>query len=63
MNFFFAIIAKLRDQGTREVSFDKHTLANLANYSIRANKDYADVIDRLSRNVLEIQYMENQLIP
>lgn len=60
MNFFFAIIAKLRDQGTREVSFDKHTLATLANYSIRANKDYAEVIDRLSKNVLEIQYMEKK---
>ena len=27
MNFFFAILTKLRNEGTREVTFDKYSLA------------------------------------
>lgn len=60
MNFFFAIIAKLRDKGTKEVIFDKHSLAELANYSIRANKDYEDVISKLVNNILSISYLEKK---
>lgn len=60
MNFFFAIIAKLRDKGTKEVVFDKYSLADLANYSIRANKDYEDVISKLVNNILSISYLEKK---
>ena len=48
MDFFFAIIAKLRDEGTKEITFNKRSLAELANYSIRTNKAYEQVIDQLS---------------
>ena len=58
MDFFFAIIAKLRDEGTKEITFDKRSLAELANYSVRTNKAYEQVIDQLSDNVLNITYLE-----
>ncbi|MGM0260594.1 replication initiation protein [Enterococcus sp. AZ102] len=60
MNFFFSIIAKLRDEGTKEVIFDKHGLADLANYTIRANKDYEEVIAKLVHNILSISFFEKQ---
>lgn len=60
MNFFFSIIAKLRDEGTKEVVFDKYGLAELANYTIRANKDYEDVISKLVNNILSISFFEKQ---
>ena len=58
MDFFFAIIAKLRDEGLKEVIFDKHNLADLADYTIRANKDYETVISSLSQNILSISFLE-----
>lgn len=60
MNFFFAIIAKLRDEGSNEIIFDKHSLAELANYSIRTNKAYEQLIDQLSKNILDITYLEKK---
>ena len=60
MDFFFAIIAKLRDEGLKEVIFDKHNLADLADYTIRANKDYETVISSLSQNILSISFLERK---
>ena len=60
MDFFFAIIAKLRDEGTKEITFDKHSLADLANYSIRTNKAYEQLINQLSKNILDITYLEKK---
>lgn len=60
MDFFFAIIAKLRDEGSKEIIFNKHSLAELANYSIRTNKAYEQLINQLSKNILEITYLEKK---
>lgn len=60
MDFFFAIIAKLRDEGSKEIIFDKHSLAELANYSIRTNKAYEQLIEQLSKNILDITYLEKK---
>ena len=60
MDFFSAIIAKLRDEGTKEITFDKHSLADLANYSIRTNKAYEQLINQLSKNILDITYLEKK---
>ena len=60
MDFFFAIIAKLRDEGTKEITFDKRSLAELANYSIRTNKAYEQLINQLSKNILDITYLEKK---
>lgn len=58
MNFFFAIIAKLRDQGAKEVSFDKYGLAEIANYSITHNKRFEDTIESLVKKISQIHYIE-----
>ena len=58
MDVFFSIIAKLRNEGTKEVSFDKYELKELANSTIKHNKRYADVIENLIRNVAKIHYIE-----
>lgn len=58
MNFFFSIISKVREKGTREVVFDKLDLAELANYSIKENRRYEDTITGLVKNVAQIHYIE-----
>ena len=58
MNFFFAILTKLRDEGTREIVFGKYELADLANYTITHNKRYHKVMEELGKNVSGLQYWE-----
>lgn len=58
MDFFFAIIAKLRNENTEEVVFDKHQLKELANSSIRHNKRFSESIEGLITNVAKIHYIE-----
>lgn len=58
MNFFFAILTKLRDEGTREMVFNKHELAELANYTITHNKRYEKIMEQLGKNVSGLQYWE-----
>lgn len=58
MNFFFAIIAKLRDEGTREVYFDKYSLAGLANYTITHNKRFEETMENLVKKISQIHYIE-----
>lgn len=58
MDFFFSIIAKLRDEGTREVKFVKHDLLKLANSSIRHKKRFADTIESLIKHCLNMYYFE-----
>lgn len=58
MDFFFAIIAKLRNKGTKEVVFDKYQLKGLANSSIKHNKRFSETIEGLITNVSKIHYIE-----
>jgi len=58
MNFFFSIIAKVRDRGTKELNFDKYELADLANYSVTHNKRFRDTIENLGKKIQEIYYIE-----
>lgn len=58
MNFFFAIIAKLREEGTREVEFDKYGLAELARYTITHNERFEDTMEKLVKNISQIHYIE-----
>ncbi|MDN6389700.1 MAG: replication initiation protein [Lactococcus lactis] len=58
MNFFFAILTKLRDEGTREINFGKHELADLAKYTITHNKRYEKTIEQLGKHVSGLQYWE-----
>lgn len=58
MNFFFSILAKLRDNGTKEVEFNKYDLADLANYTVNNNKRFEDTIESLVKNIAQIHYIE-----
>src|SRR5699024_11041159 len=58
MNFFFSIIAKLRDEGTREVTFGKYELADLANYTITHNKRFEETMETLVKKISQIHYVE-----
>lgn len=58
MDFFFAIIAKLRNEGTEEVVFDKHQLKELANSAIVHNQRFSEAIEGLITNVSNIHYIE-----
>ncbi|MDN6163415.1 MAG: replication initiation protein [Tetragenococcus halophilus] len=58
MNFFFSIIAKLRDEGTREVTFGKYELADLADYTITHNKRFEETMENLIKKISQIHYIE-----
>lgn len=58
MNFFFAIIAKARNQGTKELIFDKYQLADLANYSLEHNQRFYETMDNLANNISKLRYIE-----
>ncbi|MDN6748970.1 MAG: replication initiation protein [Staphylococcus equorum] len=58
MNFFFAVIAKLRDEGSREVVFDKRVLADLANYTVTHNERFEETMEKLVKKISQIHYIE-----
>lgn len=58
MNFFFAIIAKAKNQGTKELVFDKYQLADLANYSLEHNQRFYNTMDNLANNISKLRYIE-----
>lgn len=56
MDFFFAVLTRMRDEGTTLIFMDKHELADLARYTIYSNKRYHDVMNKLSEKVGQLQY-------
>lgn len=58
MNFFFAVLTKLRDEGTKEIVMNKYELAELAQYSITHNKRYRDTIKSLVNKIGTLTYLE-----
>lgn len=58
MNFFFAVLTKLRDEGTKEIVMDKYELAELAKYSVTHNKRYRDTIKNLVDKIGTLTYLE-----
>ncbi|OJF90999.1 replication initiation protein [Alkalibacterium sp. 20] len=58
MDFFFVIIAKLRNDCTEEVVFNKYQLKGLARSSIKHNKRFSESIEGLITNVAKIHYIE-----
>lgn len=59
MNFFFAILTKLRDEGNRRIFFDKYGLAELANYSIEHNQRYEKTMENLANKIAKLTYKES----
>lgn len=58
MNFFFAVLTKLRDEGTKEIVMDKYELAELAKYAVTHNKRYRDTIKNLIDKIGSLNYLE-----
>ena len=58
MNFFFGILAKLRNQGTKVIQFDRHELENLANYSDWNLPRFKRIMENLGEHITSIKYYE-----
>ena len=58
MNFFFAIIAKVRDKGTRLVIFNSDELKELSGFANRHKQRWEDVIDSVATKVADLKYYE-----
>lgn len=56
MNFFFAVLTRMRDEGTNLIIMNKYELAELANYTITYNKLYEDTMTKLADKVGELKY-------
>jgi plasmid replication initiation protein len=58
MNFFFGILAKLRNQGTKVIQFDRHELEDLANYSDWNLPRFKRIMENLGEHITSIKYYE-----
>ena len=56
MNFFFAVLTRMRDEKTNLVIMDKYELAELANYAINSNKNYKSIMTTLGNKVGDLKY-------
>ena len=58
MNFFFSVIAKVRDKGTRSVTFNSDDLKELSNFADRHQQRWEEVIDGVANKVANLKYYE-----
>ncbi len=58
MNFFFAIIAKMRDKGTKLVEFSDKELRSLADYSDWNLPRFKKIMENLGEHIASIRYYE-----
>ncbi|CBZ49483.1 Putative replication protein rep [Streptococcus gallolyticus] len=58
MNFFFSVIAKVRDKGTRLVIFNSDELKELSGFANRHKQRWEDVIDSVATKVADLKYYE-----
>lgn len=59
MNFFFSVIAKVRDKGTRLVTFNSDDLKELSGFADEHHKRWIDTMDSVSDKALDLRYFEN----
>lgn len=59
MNFFFAILTRLRDEGIREIVMDKYELAELAAYTVEHNQRYEETMRSLATKIQTLTYWES----
>lgn len=57
-DFFFALLTQIRDEGTKNIRFNKYELANLAEYSIEHNERFKNTIVSLASKVKSMEYEE-----
>lgn len=56
INLFFAIISRLRDKGTEEITFSYSDLRALSNYSYRGNKRFENDLMQTYKKLLSLNY-------
>ena len=59
MNFFFSVIAKVRNKGTRLVTFNSDDLKELSGFAEEHHKRGIDTRDSVSDKALDLRYFEN----
>ena len=57
-DFFFALLTQIRNEGTKNIRFDKYELASLADYSIEHNKRFKNTNMSLASKVKSMEYEE-----
>jgi len=58
MNFFFSVLAKARDKGTKRLFFDTGELKELSNFSKVHNQRWEDTMENVARKVTQLNYVE-----
>ena len=58
MNFFFSIIAKVRDEGTQEIEFNTDEIQSIANFDKRNPKRWVDTMTNTADKISQLTYIE-----
>lgn len=58
MNFFFAVLTRMRDEGTQTVVMDKYELAEMARYTIEHNQRYQSTLHNLTKKLQSLSYFK-----
>lgn len=58
MNFFFSVIAKVRDKGTRLVTFNSDDLKELSNFADKHQQRWIDTMESVSIKALNLKHIE-----
>lgn len=59
MNFFFAIIAKARNQGVKELHFNTDEIKKLVNFTQKDEKRWKEAMKSTARKVIQLTYFED----
>lgn len=59
MNFFFAIIAKARNQGVKELHFNTDEIKKLVNFTQKDEKRWKEAMKSTARKVTQLTYFED----
>lgn len=59
MNFFFAIIAKARNQGIKELHFNTDEIKKLVNFTQKDEKRWKEAMKSTARKVTQLTYFED----
>lgn len=60
MNFFFSVIAKVRDKGTKLIKFDSDELKELSGFADKHEKRWITTMDKVSDKALNLKYSEER---
>lgn len=60
MNFFFSVIAKVRNKGTKLISFDANELKELSGFADNHEKRWVTTMDNVADKALNLQYAEER---